>query len=258
VLAVAWTAPWPVFVAAGAVIGLLVGLFGVGGSSIATPLLAVLGVPGLLAVASPLPATIPAALGAVIPYLRNETARPRAAGWTLIGSVPAAVAGAFLSQVIGGSVLLYASGIVLTIVGIRVVRPIGETQQRAGTVRRKNRLVLVAVSAAAGLFSGLLANGGGFLLVPMYLLIFGLDMRQAAGTSLLVIAVLTVPILAAHAALGHIDWSVAGEFALGAIPTSILSGRLAQRGTSGGLRKWFGWFLAGCGVAFVLYRILSA
>jgi hypothetical protein len=251
-------APWPVFVAAGAVIGLLVGLFGVGGSSIATPLLAVLGVPGLLAVASPLPAIIPAALGAVVPYLRNETARPRVAGWTLIGSVPAAIAGAFLSQVIGGSVLLYASGIVLTIVGIRVVGPIGETQQLAGTMRRKNRLVLVAVSAAVGLFSGLLANGGGFLLVPMYLLIFGLDMRQAAGTSLLVIAVLTVPILAAHAALGHIDWSVAGEFTLGAIPTSIVSGRLAQRATSDGLRKAFGWFLAGCGVAFVLYRLLGA
>src|ERR1039458_5340702 len=146
-------APWPVFVAAGAVIGMLVGLFGVGGSSIATPLLAVLGVPGLkvrglLGVPPPLPATIPAALGAVVPYLRNEKARPRAAGWTLIGSVPAAIAGAFLSQVIGGSVLLYASGIVLTIVGIRVVRPIGETQQLAGTMRRRNRLVLVAVSAA--------------------------------------------------------------------------------------------------------------
>jgi len=70
-------APWPVFVAAGAVVGLLVGLFGVGGSSIATPLLAVLGVPGLLAVASPLPATIPASLGAALPYLRNGTARPR-------------------------------------------------------------------------------------------------------------------------------------------------------------------------------------
>lgn len=250
-------APWPVFVAAGVVIGLLVGLFGVGGSSIATPLLAVLSVPGLLAVASPLPATILAALGAAVPYVRNGTARPRAAGWTLLGSVPAAIAGAFLSQVIGGSVLLYASGIVLTIVGIRVLRPIAESMQSAGTIRRKNRLLLVAVSAGVGLFSGLLANGGGFLLVPMYLLIFGLDMRQASGTSLLVISVLTVPILAAHAALGHINWTVAGAFALGAVPTSVLSGRLAQRVTSGHLQTAFGWFLVASGIAFVLYRILS-
>lgn len=81
---------------------------------------------------------------------------------------------------------------VLTIVGLRILRPIAETLQAAGTIRRKNRLILVAASAALGLFSGLLANGGGFLLVPMYLLIFGLDMRQAVGTSLLVIFVLSL------------------------------------------------------------------
>ncbi len=252
------TAPWPVFVAAGAAIGLLVGLFGVGGSSVATPLLSVLGVPGLLAVASPLPATIPAALAAMIPYLRNGDTRPRAAVWTLLGSVPAAIAGAFLSEEVGGPVLLVVSGIVLTIVGIRVLRPIDETRRGVGTVRRKNRLLLVAASAGVGLLSGLLANGGGFLLVPMYLLIFGLDMRKAAGTSLLVISVLTVPILAAHAALGHIDWTVAGAFALGAVPASLLSSQLAQRVTSGRLQKAFVWFLIASGIAFVLYRLVGA
>ena len=58
-------APWPAFVVAGAGIGTLTGFFGVGGSSIATPLLSLLGVPGLLAVASPLPATLPSALAAL-------------------------------------------------------------------------------------------------------------------------------------------------------------------------------------------------
>ena len=42
-------------------------------------------------------------------------------------------------------------------------------------------------------FTGLLANGGGFLIVPLYLLIFGLGMRQAVGTSLLLIIVLAIP-----------------------------------------------------------------
>jgi hypothetical protein len=251
-------APWPVFVVAGAVIGLLIGLFGVGGSSIATPLLAVLGLPGLLAVATPLPATIPSALVAAISYLRNGEARPRAAGWTMLGATPAAIAGALLSSMVGGSKLLIASGFVLTIVGVRVLRPIAETLQASGTMRRKNRILLVAASAGVGLFSGLLANGGGFLLVPMYLLLFGLDMRKAAGTSLLVIAVLSIPILAVHAALGHINWTVAGAFSLGAVPTSFLGGRLAQRVSSSGLRKTFGWFLVGSGLAFVLYRVLGA
>jgi hypothetical protein len=84
--------PWPIFVVAGAVIGLPIGLFGVGGSSIATPLLAVLGLPGLLAVATPLPATIPSALVAAISYSRNGETRPRAAGWTMLGATPAAIA----------------------------------------------------------------------------------------------------------------------------------------------------------------------
>jgi uncharacterized membrane protein YfcA len=248
-------APWPIFVVAGAMIGSLVGIFGVGGSSVATPLLAMLGLPGLLAVATPLPATIPTALSAAVSFFRNGEVRPRAAGWSLLGSTPAAVAGAWLSPVVGGSVLLVVSGFVLILVGVRVIRPIADTMQASGAVRRKHRFLLVAVSSGVGLVSGLLANGGGFLLVPMYLLVFGLDMREAAGTSLLVIAVLSVPILIVHASLGHINWPVAGAFSLGAVPASYVSGRLAQRIAVDRLRKVFGWFLVGSGLAFVLYRI---
>jgi hypothetical protein len=250
-------APWPVFVLAGLAIGLLTGFFGVGGSSVATPLLSILGVPPLLAVASPLPATIPSALLAAGPYLSRGEARPRAAGWTLLGGVPAAVTGALLSHVVGGPTLLIASGLVLVAVGWRVLRPIEESKRSEGSLRRKNRPLLVVASAGVGLFTGLLANGGGFLLVPMYLLIFGLNMRESAGTSLLVIAVLAVPTLATHWALGHIDWVVASAFALGAIPASAVSGTLAHRVPRTSLRHAFGWFLIASGVAFVVFRLLS-
>ena len=229
-----------------------------GGSSIATPLLAVLGVPPLLAVASPLPATIPAALAAAVPYLRDREARPRAAAWSLLGGIPATIAGALLSTIVGGPKLLIASGFVLMVVGLQVIRPIDETARLAGTSRRQNRPLLVATAALVGLITGLLANGGGFLLVPMYLLVFGLNMRQAAGTSLLVIAVLSVPTLATHWALGHIDWTVAWAFALGAVPTSALSGRLAHRVTGSALRKAFGWFLVAGGLAFIASLFVGA
>ena len=143
-------------------------------------------------------------------------------------------------------------------VGQRVIRPIGDTARRAGAARRQNRILLVAVMAGVGLFTGLLANGGGFLLVPIYLLVFGLEMREASGTSLLVIAVLTVPTLATHWALGHIDWSVAGAFALGVVPSSALSSRLADRVTGARLRAGFGWFLVTCGVIFLVFRVTGA
>ena len=226
-------APWPLITIAGGAIGLLLGLFGVGGSSVATPVLSLLGVPALAAVASPLPATVPAAFLAARPYLRDGTARPKAAGWSLVGGVPATIVGALLSRVVGASVMLVASGLVLILVGVRIVRPIDDRTRSVGTERRQNRVVLVASTAGVGLFTGLLANGGGFLLVPLYLLAFGLRMRQAVGTSLVVISVLSLPTLATHWALGHVDWYVAFAFGGGLLPgTTIETKRNASAASS--------------------------
>ena len=233
------------------------GVFGVGGSSIATPVLAMLGAPGLIAVASPLPATIPAAALGAAPYVRSHEARPRAAGWSIAGGVPGTIVGALLSRVVGGSTLLILSGLVLVIVGVRVLRPIEQTARDAGTARRRNRPLLVASTAAVGVFTGLLANGGGFLLVPLYLLVFGLRMRQAVGTSLVVVAVLTVPTLATHWALGHIDWRLAAEFAAGLIPGSAAGSRIAHRLAGPVLRKAFGWFLVTFGLFFTVFRAVT-
>jgi uncharacterized protein len=248
-------APWPVFVGAGAVIGGLTGLFGVGGSSIATPMLALLGVPPILAVASPLPATIPSATGAVIPYVREGEARWRAAAWTVLGGAPAAILGAYVSKLVGGPTLLILSGIALVAVGARVIQGVDPAMRRRGGERRQRRLVLVGVSAGIGFLTGLLANGGGFLLVPAYILLFGLRMRQAAGTSLLVVIVLAIPTLLVHWSLGHIDWAVAGAFALGAVPAAFVVGRFAHVVEGPLIRRAFGWFLTVSGVAFIVYRV---
>jgi uncharacterized membrane protein YfcA len=248
---------WPLVTLTGGVVGGLMGVFGVGGSSVATPLLSLVGVAPLAAVASPLPVAIPGALLAARPYLRTGDARPRAAAWSLAGAVPATVVGALLSQVVGGSVLLLASGIVLVVVGARVVLPIEGAAREAGTRRRQNRPFLVACAAGVGLCSGLLANGGGFLLMPLYLLVFGLRMRQAVGTSLLVIAVLSIPTLATHWALGHVDWAVSGQFAAGFLPATVAGARAAGRFGRGSQRRAFGWFLVLFGSAYTAYRLVQ-
>src|SRR3954451_15695852 len=105
--------PWPVITLAGGVVGGLMGLFGVGGSSVATPVLSLLGVPPLAAIASPLVATIPGATIAAVPYVRSHDARPKAAAWSLLGAMPATILGALLSRFVGGPALLVASGVVL-------------------------------------------------------------------------------------------------------------------------------------------------
>jgi hypothetical protein len=152
----------------------------------------------------------------------------------VVGPVPATVTGAMLSRLAGGDLLLVASGVVLVVVGVRVLRPVSESAHRAGEARRKNRPLPVAASAAVGLFTGLLANGGGFLLVPMFLLLFGLTMPEASGTSLAVIAVLVLPTTATHWALGHIDWTVAAALTLGAAPASTVTAAWAHASRNSG------------------------
>jgi uncharacterized membrane protein YfcA len=247
---------WPLIPVVGLVVGLLMGVFGVGGSSVATPLLSLLGVPGLAAVASPLAATVPSAVSAAVPYVRAGEARPKAAGWTLVGAIPATVLGSILAGRVGPGRLLLASGGALVVVGIRVLLPIADAAREAGARRRQNRPLLVASAFAVGLLTGLLANGGAFVLMPMYLLVFGLRMRQAVGTSLLVVAALTIPTLATHWALGHVDWGVAAALFAGQLPGSVLGGRLAGRLTGVGVaRRSFGRFLITFGLLFTAIRL---
>jgi uncharacterized membrane protein YfcA len=248
--------PWPEVTAVGAAIGVLFGLFGVGGSSFATPLLALLGVPAIIAVAAPLPATIPAAISGARAYLHRGELDRDVARWSITGGVPATIAGALLSGTVGGKTLLIASGVVLAVVGARILLPITADNRVAGKARRRAGIVIPA-AAAIGFFTGLLANGGGFLLVPLFVLVLGLSMQRAAGSSLVVVAALSVPTLLTHWALGHIDWTVALAFAAGAIPGAMIGSRLAQRVTSAALRTAFAWLLIVFAAYFLVRQLLS-
>ncbi len=247
--------PWWEVTSAGLVVGVLFGLFGVGGSSFATPALGLLGVPGLVAVAAPLPATIPAAVVGMVAYVRRHQVEWPVARWSIYGGVPGTIIGALLSQYVGGRPLLIASGVVLAAVGVRILLPLPESRL-AGLARRRGAVVVPA-AAAIGLLTGLLANGGGFLLVPLFVVVLGLTMPESAGTSLVVIAVLSVPTLATHWALGHIDWSVAAAFAAGAIPGAAAGSRLAQRLPARAMKRGFGVLLIAFAIYFVTRQILN-
>ena len=241
--------------------GLLYGLFGAGGSAFATPILALVGVPPVLAVASPLPATIPAALAGAWSYRRVGALDTDVARRALLAGVPAAIAGAVATRWVGGHALLLLSGTVLLAAGVRLAVPaIGD--QPAGhpaghpAGRRPHRAVLVPVACAViGFVAGLLANSGGFLLVPFFLVVVGLDMRAAAATSLLVAAALTVPTAAVHVALGHVDWRVAALTGAGLVPGSVIGSRLAHVCPQDRLRQTFGVALVAFAVWFIAQTV---
>jgi uncharacterized protein len=231
----------------GAGVGVLYGAFGAGGSAFATPLLALAGVPPLLAIASPLPATIPAGLVGAWSYGREGAVSASLARRAVLVGVPTAIVGALCSEAVPGTVLLALSALVLLALGLRLSVP----WVPADVESPRSCALTTAAVAGVGFAAGLLANSGGFLLVPVFLLVAGLRMRPAAGTSMLVAAILTVPTLATHWALGHVDWAIAATFALGLVPGTLLGSRasrrlpsaISQRAFGGLLLLFAGWYL---------------
>lgn len=244
------------YVLAGLGVGLVFGIFGAGGSAFATPVLALLGVPPILAVASPLPAMVPAAFNGARRYIRAGNYDHRVARLTIMSGFPGTVIGALTSKFVGGPNLLVLSGLMLLVIGARLVIPDRAGSEHRGHARREQTLVVVSSTFAVGFLTGLLANGGGFLLVPLFVLVLGMTATRAAGTSMVAVGALTIPTLLTHALLGHIDWVVSAGFALGLIPASAYGAHLAQRIHPNTTRRAFGAMLVVFSIWF-LYRQLT-
>jgi uncharacterized membrane protein YfcA len=212
----------------GAGIGLLSGAFGKGGSALATPLLHVIGVPAIVAVASPLPATIPATLLASRVYARERCIDHRVFRLALLAGVPATIVGAVCTRWIPGGGLILVTDLLVLVLGMRVLlRPHDDTLQVQATPSSTARII--AVTAVVGIVSGLLGNSGGFLLAPLFMTALHMPVRRALGTSLAVSAVLAVPGTVVHAWLGHIDWSLTLAFGLASVPLANVGARIALR-----------------------------
>ena len=225
----------------GAIVGFLGGMFGKGGSAIATPLLAAVGVPAIIAVASPLPATIPGTLVAYRRYRGSGYSIPRVVRWSLACGVPATVVGALVTRWIGGEFLVRFTDIVVALLGARILWESRHPRTASTTTigdLSSARLAVVAVTV--GFLAGLLANAGGFLLVPLYLAVLRLPIKNALACSLAVASVLAIPGTIVHAALGHIDWQVAAVFGVASIPLSSLGARTALRMNPVRLEHFYG------------------
>ena len=244
----------------GVVVGFLGGLFGKGGSAVATPLLSLIGFPGYIAVASPLPATVPGTLIASLAYWRSNLLDWEVFWWSIGVGTPAVIVGSFLSEVTGATPLLVITALLVLGFGLsflffpaeRVLPTVNGTTENAQKPSFW-RTRLSCVSAGVGLISGLLANSGGFLFAPSYSRFLRLRIKKAFACSLAVSAALALPGTIIHAYLGHISWPVAGLVAAGAVPFSFLGARLAIRTRSAHLERWYGLALTALGIFFLIH-----
>jgi uncharacterized protein len=220
----------------GLIVGLVVGLTGMGGGALMTPILVlVFGIQPLAAVSSDLVASFfMKPVGALV-HIRRGTVNWQLVKWLAIGSVPCAFAGVFVLRALGqqnlqGTVkvaLGYALLVAAAALVIKTYMTLRERMQRraAGTAEPtssampevKVRIVpTVIVGAVGGLVVGMTSVGSGSLIIIALLMLYPvLRANQLVGTDL----VQAVPLVGA-AALGHVLY---GDFQLG-LTTSLLVG----------------------------------
>ncbi len=228
-------------------VGFLSGAFGKGGSAIATPLLHLLGVPAIVAIASPLPATIPSTWLASRVYARTGDVDRRVVRLGLPIGLPATVIGALLTRWIPGGPLVVVTDVVILVFGLRILLARGthKTSAPGERTERTTRTRILIVVGVVGLISGLLGNSGGFLLAPLFMSVLGMPIHRALGTSLVLATCLAVPGTLVHALLGHIDWSLTLAFGIASAPSAAFGARLALRTKERSLTLAYGFGLAG-------------
>lgn len=236
----------------GAAVGLASGAFGKGGSALATPLLHALGIPAIVAVASPLPAAIPATAVAARAFARRGFVDDRVVRLGIAFGLPVAAVGALSTRWIPGSPLVVATEILVLFVALRMLVPgrrpvVAQEPFDAPTGR------VVGVVVAVSLVSGLLANSGGFLLAPLFVTLLGLPLKRALGTSLAISVFLAVPGTVVHAMLGHVDWSLTLPFAAASVPFARVGAFLSLRAGAPALLRVYAISLAAVSGALLVF-----
>jgi uncharacterized membrane protein YfcA len=260
--------------AVGLLSGVLSGAFGIGGGLLTTPAIRlVLGYPALIAVGTPLPVILPGALTGAVAYWRRDSADVRAGA--IMGLVGAAgsVAGAWLSQRAGGTLVLIITAVVIAGASVDMLLQHrrsargsgvpGESESDEGLVAvqapsgpvRNGEAKLALIGIVAGLYSGFLGLGGGFVIVPALTRLLRMPVKRAIGTSLVTVAVLSIPGTIAHGMLGHIDWTLAGLLAIGVVPGAMIGAHLTGRASDRAVRLSFAALLAVVGVWLALSEI---
>ncbi|HEX8976666.1 MAG TPA: sulfite exporter TauE/SafE family protein [Solirubrobacteraceae bacterium] len=278
----------PYIILGSAIVGLLVGMTGAGGGALMTPMLILLfSVKPSTAISSDLvAAVVMRPIGAGV-HIRAGTVNFRLVRWMVLGSVPAALLGAYLLSLmgnakaaennietyLGAALLIGAAAMVLRFVLDRV-----STRRHRAPVREvtPRPLVTLALGIIGGVIVGLTSVGSGSLMIIGLLFIYPmLGANQLVGTDLTQAVPLTLAAALGALIFGHVEMSVTGSLIIGSVPAvlvgSMLSSTVPDRYVrpviafvifASGLKyvgvatTTLGWILCatllGCGLAFLM------
>jgi uncharacterized protein len=244
----------PLVVLFGLGVGLLVGLTGIGGGSLMTPLLIlVAGYSPAVAIGTDL------AYGAVTKTVggwrmwRKKLVDMRLSAWLAVGSLPGSLLGVWtlvrlenaygrdfepwLLGALAGALLVVAVAILARALFMpRLVAQERETAELDG----RRRAVTVVIGLVLGFVLGLTSVGSGALIGLALILVFKLTPRRVVGTDVFHAAVLLWTAGLAHWAGGNVDFGLMGTILLGSIPGVWIGSGLLGRVPVGGLRPALG------------------
>ncbi len=236
----------PYIVLGSAVIGLLVGMTGAGGGALMTPMLILLfSVKPSTAISSDLvAAVVMRPIGAGV-HLRAGTVNLRLVKWMVIGSVPAAILGAYVLHLMGnsksaqnnievvlGGALLAGS---LAMVWRMYLDRRGGLERTASIKQLAARpLPTLAIGVIGGVIVGMTSVGSGSLMIVLLLFVYPMiGAKQLVGTDLTQAVPLTLAAAIGALAFGHVEFSVTGSLIIGSVPAvfvgSLLSSTVPDR-----------------------------
>jgi uncharacterized membrane protein YfcA len=244
----------PLLIPFGFGVGLLIGMTGMGGGSLMTPLLIlVFGTSPVTAVGSDI--TYAAATKTVggWQHLRLRTVNLGLSFWLAIGSVPAAIAGVWVIEWLHDrygndldDIVLTMLAIALIVVGVVVlVRALFMSRAVNGEresfeLTRRHKQAAVAIGASTGFVIGLTSAGSGTLIAVFLIAYYRMVPRNVVGTDVFHAAVLLWAAAVAHIVGGNVDFGLVGAILLGSIPGVWIGSHLSVKLPSGVLRTALG------------------
>jgi hypothetical protein len=235
-----------------ALIGLALGLLGGGGSILTVPVFVyVLGYAAKPAIAMSLPVVGTTSLVGAVRHWRAGNVHLRVALLFGVVAMVGSFAGARFAARVRGPVQLLLLGAVMLAAAVSMLRRRDDDDRAADAAPPRLRPLTLLVGLGVGFLTGLVGIGGGFLIVPALVVLAHVPMKQAVGTSLVVIAMNSASGFAGYAGHVAVPWGFVAGFTAVAVGGILLGTRLVRHVSARALRRGFGVFLVLLGALVV-------
>jgi uncharacterized membrane protein YfcA len=227
------------------IVGLLVGLTGVGGGALMTPMLVLLfGVTPTAAITSDLVAALFMKPAGVAIHWRRKTVNTRIVRYLCYGSLPGAFAGTYALHLMGESAvaehrleILLGAALVIGAISMLLRSLVASGRNPNGDIVIR-RAVTVVVGAVGGFMVGLTSVGAGSLIVVLLVFIYpNLRNDQLVGTDLAQSVPLTLSATLGTLLFSHVDFSLTTSIIVGSVPAVIVGALLSSRSNGLLLRR---------------------